>query len=204
MNFLIMSPHENLIDVEVSFAHTDSEKAYKENLIKYGPEWHYASNTVNYKFNRFGYRMKQLEEVDYNNYYAFFGCSFTVGIGLDLKDTFAYRIAQKDNVDYINASIGGGSVDFVFYNFINMMFGVPQKPKLVFINWPCIYRTFYWGENSAPQFMLPSIIPPDSHWIKSYQDFIVSDAHVYHRFNIIRRTIKMICDLSNKTCPVSY
>jgi len=193
MNFLIMSPHKNLIDVEVPYAHTDTEARYKENLKKYGSDWYYSKNPVNYKFNRFGYRMKQLEEIDYNNYYAFFGCSFTVGIGLDLKDTFAYRIAEKDNVDYINASMGGGSVDFVYYNFINMMFGVPVKPKLVFINWPCIYRTFYWGQDEAPQFMLPSIIS-DNHWKKSYQEFIVNDVHVYSRFNIIRRTIKLLCE----------
>lgn len=195
MNFLIRSSHENLIDVEVPFAHTDSEESYRNNMIRYGKDWYYAENRINYKFNRLGYRMKQLEEVDYDNYYAFFGCSFTVGVGLNLEDTFAYKIAKRADVDYINASMGGGSVDFVYYNFVNLMHNAPKKPKTVFINWPSVYRTFYWNDSTHTQFMLPSIIV-DGHWKRSYEDFIVMDHQVFNRFDIIKTSVKLICELA--------
>ena len=194
MDLLMKSPHQNLLDVEVNFAHTDSEEVYKQNLKKYGSEWYYAKNPITYNFNRLGYRMKQLEDIDYDNYYAFFGCSFGVGIGLDLKDTYAYKIAKKANVDYVNASIGGGSVDLVHYNLVNLLYRAPNKPKIIFINWPTIYRTFYWEEEKMI-FMLPSL--RQKYWEKSYEEFVMSDSHVFKRFENIRNTIKLICNLAN-------
>lgn len=195
MNFLVRSPHKDLLNREVTFAQTDSEESYKRNVKTYGNDWYYSNHPVTYKFNKLGYRMKELEQVDYENYYAFFGCSFTVGIGLNVEDTFAYKISQQANVDYINAAIGGSSVDFVYYNFINLMTSAPNKPKIVFINWPNIYRTFYWLNNNV-QFMLPSLII-DGHWKRSYEDFIVMDNQVFTRFDTIRKSIKLICELAN-------
>lgn len=186
---------KNLIGVETNFAHTDSEELYKNNLLKYGKDWYYADNPVTYKFNKYGYRMKELDEVDYDNYYAFFGCSFTVGIGLNFEDTFAYKISNKAQVDFVNASMGGASVDFVFYNFVHLMNRAPKKPKLVFINWPSIHRTFYWNNKTHVQFMLPNIIE-DGHWKRSYEDFIVKDDQVFNRFDLIKTTVKLICELS--------
>ena len=196
MNFLIRSSHENLIDVEVPFAHTDSEEAYRNNIVKYGKDWYYANSSIKYKFNRLGYRMKQLEEVDYDNYYAFFGCSFTVGIGLNLEDTFPYKISNQANVDYVNASMGGSSVDFVYCNFVNLIHNAPKKPKVVFINWPSVYRTFYWLDSTHTQFMLPSIIV-DGHWKRTYEDFIVMDDQVFNRFDVIRTSVRLICKLAD-------
>lgn len=195
MSFLIKTPHKNLIDVDVPFAHTDSEEVYRDNLKTQGNSWYYANNAISYKFNRLGYRMKQLEDVDYDNYYAFFGCSFTVGIGLALEETFAYRIAQRSKVDYINAAMGGSNVDFVYYNFINLMHSAIEKPKLVFINWPSIYRTFYWTDDTSVEFMLPRLIM-DGHWERTYKDFIVMDHQVFNRFDIIRKSIHLICDIA--------
>ena len=196
MNFLIKSPHDGLVDIEVLFAHTDSEELYKKNLKKYGSDWYYANNPITYKFNKLGYRMKQLEEVDYDNYYAFFGCSFTAGIGINVEDTFAYKISKRANVDYINASISGSGVDFVYHNFINLTNGAPKKPKIVFINWPPIYRNFYWEEGNIVRFMLPGSME-DSHWKRTYKDFIVMDTQVFNRFDVIRKSIQLICKLSN-------
>jgi hypothetical protein len=196
MNFLIRSSHENLINSEVKFAHTDSEESYNTNLKAYGDNWHYANYPITYKFNKLGYRMKQLEDVDYDNYYAFFGCSFTVGIGLKLEDTFVHKISQLANVDYINASMGGSSIDYAYYNFVNLIERAPKKPKIVIINWPSIYRTFYWTDYTKTQFMLPSLIA-DGHWKRTYEDFIVMDHQVFNRFDIIRTSIKLVCKLAN-------
>jgi hypothetical protein len=196
MDFLIKSPHIDLISVELPYVSTDSEELYKRNKATYGSDWYYYSNPITYKFNKLGYRMKELEEVDYNNYYAFFGCSFTVGVGLNVTDTFVHKISQQANVDYINASVSGSSVDFVYYNFINLMNSAPKKPKCVFINWPPIYRNFYWINDTVLEFMLPNSIE-NNHWKNTYKDFIVKDHQVFKRFDIIRKTITVVCDLAN-------
>jgi hypothetical protein len=196
MTFLISSPHTNYISAEFSFAHTDSEEIFNVNTKKYGKDWYYTNNPINYKFNNLGYRMKELEDVDYDNYFAFFGCSYTVGSGLKLEDTFVYKISQIANVDYINAAIGGSSVDFVYYNFIRLMYNAPKKPKVVFINWPCVYRSFYW-ENESPTFMLPNFKKNSQYWGKAYRDFLAMDSQVFNRFDIIRTSVKLICDLAN-------
>ena len=196
MTFLIPSSHRNLVDGEFSFAHIDSEETFKVNIKKYGKDWFYNNYPITYKFNKLGYRMKELEDVDYDNYFAFFGCSYMMGSGLKLEDTCVYKISQQANVDYINASIGGSSVDFVYYNFISLMYNAPKKPKVVFINWPCIYRTFYW-EYDFPMFMLPNFKNNSQYWGKAYKDFLAMDSQVFNRFDIIRTNMKLICELAN-------
>ena len=196
MDFLIPSPIQTLIGGEFLFAHTDSEKLFKANTKTYGKNWYYTNNPITYKFNKLGYRMKELEEVDYDNYFAFFGCSYITGIGLKLEDTCAYKISQQANVDYVNASMGGSSVDFVYYNFIKLLRGAPKKPKAILINWPCVYRTFYW-EGGIPMFMLPNLKNSSQYWKKTYKDFIVIDSQVFNRFDIIRATVKLTCELAN-------
>ena len=116
-----MTPHDGLRSCTLNFAHTDSEELFLKNKKKFGPRWYYANKTFEYKFNYLGYRMnKELNEVDYDNHIAFFGCSNTVGIGLELEETFSYRIANQLGVDYINGAIGGASPDFVFLSLIHI------------------------------------------------------------------------------------
>ena len=196
MDFLIPSPFKDLIGGEFLFAHTDSKKLFNANEKKYGKDWYYTNNPVTYKFNKFGYRMKEFEDVDYDNYYAFFGCSYIAGIGLKLEDTCVYKISQQANVDYVNASVGGSSVDFAYYNFVRLMYNAPKKPKAILINWPCIYRSFYWDDMGA-KFMLPNNTISSKFWERSYKDFIVMDSQVFNRFDIIRTTVKIVCDLAN-------
>jgi len=196
MDLLLKSPYADLHDVEVPFANTDSKEAYQKNLKKFGNEWYCAYTPISYKFNRLGYRMKQLEDVDYDNYYAFFGCSYTTGSGLALEDTFVYKIAQRANVDYVNAAVGGSGPDFAYCNFIKLMNNAPKKPKLIFINWPSVYRTFYLDEHAWPQLMLPNSIS-DNHWTKTYKDFIVAKHQVFNQFELFRTSVNLICKLAN-------
>lgn len=195
MNFLMEMKDYLFTDSVVSFANTDSAKLYYNNISKFGIDWRYATTPITYKFNRLGYRMKQLEEVNYDNYYAFFGCSYTVGIGLQLEDTFAHKIAQRANVDYVNASVSACGPDLVYYNFLKLMQHAPKKPKIIFINWPSIHRAFYLDDDAQPILMLPKCIP-SCHWRKTYIDFITMDHQVFNRFEIIRNSVSMICQLA--------
>lgn len=195
MSYLLLSPHDTTYSLESPFAHTDTEELYKRNLERFGSDWHWAKTPVNYKFNKYGYRMnKELEDVDFNNYYAFFGCSYTMGVGLPIEETYSYRIAEAAGVDYINGALGGAPVELVLYNIITLLTTAPNKPKVVVINWPELYRTMHW-ENSKLAFMLPNIKSDmmSRHWLKSYEAFITEDSHVVNRFKMIRNTVKLLC-----------
>jgi hypothetical protein len=198
-DFLIESPHYEKFGT-FNFLHTDSEELFKKNKKILGPNWHYYNNPIFYNMNQLGYRMnKEMHEVDYDNYIAFFGCSYTVGIGLPLEYTFPYLISERANCDYVNGAVGGCSPDFMFTNFLHFFERVPKKPKCFVFVWPEITRTFYWY-NNTPVFMLANASPNTeevNYWSKAYKAFIMEDSHLIQRISYIRSAIKIICE-SNK------
>lgn len=176
------------------FAQSDEKYLYEKNKQKLGKEWKYFDYPISYKMNRLGYRMKELNEIDYDNYVAFFGCSHTMGVGLPLEFTFAYKISKRLNCDYVNASVTGCSPEFLLNNFITFFKNAPKKPKCFIIVWPDITRTFYWS-NNCPIFCLVNNqdFRPTTHWNRSYKDFLASDSHILMRFKYIRMIIKELC-----------
>jgi hypothetical protein len=203
MTYLLKSPHTapNIgnINENIEFYMTDEKKLFDKN-IKYLQGWIYAEKQITYKLNSFGYRMnKELAEIDYDNYFAFFGCSNTVGIGLALEDTFSYKIAKQSNVDYINGAIGGASVDFVFYNLVTLFNTAPKLPKTVIIYWPDPIRTCYWFKNSLVFYLTTSTPHHTTHWDEAYKSFILEPSHIVNRFIIYRSVITQLCKANNVT-----
>jgi hypothetical protein len=199
MSYLVTSPYVNELDIETPYIQTDTKEKHEYNRKKLGPQWHWYDLNFTYKMNNHGYRMnKELDEVDFDNYYAFFGCSFTTGIGLPIEETFAYKISKRADVDYVNAAIGGGSPSLVHLNLINMFTFAPKKPKAVIINWPDIYRQQYWYENIL-QFKGPSFstLKDISYWNDTYKKTITEDSQMFNTFTLMHNTIKQICILSN-------
>lgn len=197
-DFLIESPWTEKYGT-FNFLHTDSEELFEQNKKKLGPEWIYYNKPITYTINQLGYRMeKEMHEVDYDNYIAFFGCSFTVGIGMPLEDSFAYITAQRAKCDYVNAAVGGASPDFVFTNFLHFFEKAPKKPKCFVFVWPELTRTFYWYEN-RPLFLVSGQEKNciTDYWNKAYKSFIMEDSHVNNRFKYIRSAIKLICESNN-------
>jgi hypothetical protein len=192
MSYLLPSPQIDTHSFASQFVHNDTQELFKFNLNRYGNDWYWAKNVIVYRFNKLGYRMKELEDVDFNNYYAFFGCSFTVGTGLPIEDTFPYKIAKQSNVDYVNAGLAGASVEVVFYNIITLLNNAPMKPKVIIINWPELYRTMYWEKDNLV-FMSPNPKNPSKHWLNSYSEFITEDSNVINRFRMIQTTVKLLC-----------
>jgi hypothetical protein len=196
---LIRSPHQNLIGKTTEFAHTDSKEFYVVNRARMGKDWYYWDNPISYKWNNLGYRMKELEEVDYSNYVLFLGCSYVVGIGLHLEDTYAYKVSQRLGCDYVNAAVGGSSVDFALNNLVYFLKRCPQKPRAVIINWPELARTFWWvqnyhGRTDYPDFYIPQVNGATGDWDESYRDFIVNTRHQYRRFDFVRETAQLLCE----------
>jgi hypothetical protein len=95
-------------------------------------EYDWLGKVFTYKFNSHGFRS---DEFSHEDSVMFLGCSFTVGIGLPLEDTWAYQVAEKLNLKRFNLAIGGSGPDTAF-RLANHY--IPQiKPKLVvFLNPP--------------------------------------------------------------------
>lgn len=197
MSELILSPHAGYRSATTLYAHTDDEKLHQLNKKKYGPSWYYYDRPLTYKFNNYGYRMnKELHEIDYSNHCAFFGCSNTVGIGLELEETFAYRIGEQLGMDYVNGAIGGGSPEFVFYNMTRYLTNVREYPEFIVVNWPQCSRTLFW-ETDQMHFFLPSVKTEARHWVDSYKEFITEDSHVLQRFHFLRANVRLMCKLAD-------
>ena len=192
MSLLLKSPYENEYSKVEPFFHTDTEQLYHKNVRKIGATWPWLGKPIEYRFNSHGYRMeKELAEVNTSNYYAFFGCSFAVGTGIPLKETYAYLIAKQASVDYINGAIGGGSVDFVLYNISQLFSSDATKPKAIVINWPELTRTTFWVNDTLQPYLVNAI--SDKFWEPAYNQFLREESHINNRFTMIRKTVTALC-----------
>jgi len=185
-----------------SFIHLDSERQFRINQTVLGKDWYWYDKSFTYQINDYGYRMnKDLHEVNFDNYMAFFGCSYTIGQGLPLEETFAYKIAQRANMDYVNAAITGSSTDSVFYNFTKLVSTAPNLPKIVVINWPHFARTMYWYKDKIIDF-LPITPETDRQsdgvkfWINPYKSHVLETSNFINRFDYIRQNIITFCNLA--------
>jgi hypothetical protein len=80
---------------------------------------YYLENPIEYSFNNKGFRTPD----DFNLFDegdVFLGCSFTMGIGLHIKDIWSYKLNQTLGGKFWNLSLGGSSImtQFrLFYGF---------------------------------------------------------------------------------------
>lgn len=196
MNLLLPTPYQHVIGGSFNFMQNDTEELLNINRKRYGKDWYWYDRPIEYRYNKLGYRMdKEVEDIDFNNYYAFFGCSFTEGVGLPVEETFAFKIAAAKKVDYINASHGGASPEFALYNFLQLIDNAPKMPTHVIFNWPSIVRTMYWMNKDTMTFKLPG--HNKDGWITSYEEFVMGEAHIRNRFEMILKTVRLITNAHN-------
>lgn len=204
-NLLIENPYLEQRGIMNHLDHADSPELWEKNTQQIGRGWYYSKCSIEYNFNELGYRMMPMSNINWNNYIVFFGCSYTVGVGLALEQTFAYRVSNTLNCDYINASIGGSSPDFVVNNFVHFMSRVEKFPQAVIINWPSIERTFYWNDFYFPHFKIPNDITTSSlfkrreQWNQSYGEFVQNSDHIDRRMQFLRETVQLICKTNSIT-----
>ena len=118
-----------------NFCDSDSEELYNKNLVSKPIDWYYRNNPITYTFNSLGYRCKELNDLNLNDYVLFLGDSHTEGIGLHLEDTYAYQVSKKLNKDYFNLGSGGTGTDAMFYNLMTWLHTFPH-PKYI-----CLFYT---------------------------------------------------------------
>lgn len=127
------------------FASTDNEDGYISNKEKLGENWYYYDKKIEYKYNSWGYRSKEINEIG-DDFILVFGCSNTEGIGLHEDDMWANKLSKELNMDVLNMGMGGTSIDFQFYNTMllyDYLIKINKTPKLVIYQWPYKYRTTF-------------------------------------------------------------
>jgi hypothetical protein len=136
-----------------SFHSTDKEKDYLLNKEKMGKDWYYYNKEIEYKFNSWGYRSTEFDELG-DDFIVTFGCSSTEGIGLHYDDMWSTKLGKELNCNVLNLGVGSTGVDFQYYNSIllhNYLMSINKKPKYVVYQWPSQERTtasFLFNENT--------------------------------------------------------
>lgn len=134
-----------LSNQKIYFNSTDYEELYQKNKIEKGSDWYYYDNEIEYKFNSWGYRTKEFDDLE-KDYLLTFGCSYTEGIGLHYEDMWPTKLSKVLNLDIFNLGSGGNGPDFQMYNtilFFNYVLKLNKLPKLVVYQWPEIHRTTF-------------------------------------------------------------
>ena len=133
-------------DTEYNFLKEDSEQDFLDNCKKMSEDWIFRHKKITYKFNENGHRCKSISDIDFNNYILFAGCSHTVGVGMQLEDTFPYLVSKILNCSYYNLAVGGCGVDVLQHN-ISVLLTRYKKPKFLVLQWPDWTR-FLWLESN--------------------------------------------------------
>ena len=123
---------------EVDWLSSDSEELFEKNLIDRYVELSdngWIEHNFTYKFNSQGFRCGEFTTTDA---IAFFGCSFTLGVGLPVENTFASLICNEAKVGCYNFGQAASSSDTAFrlaYYWLPII-----KPKVVILMKPGRYR----------------------------------------------------------------
>jgi hypothetical protein len=141
-------------DTEESFNRMMQDPVHRAYFAEQG--WD-KPGAITYSFNRYGFRSDEFD-LNADNLVAL-GCSFTMGIGLPVKDTWPSILAQALNLRVCNLAWGGGSSDRCFRM---AEFWVPHlKPKLVVLLNPPRGRLEIVIDEQTGE--TEGIIPSDTH-----------------------------------------
>lgn len=123
----------------LDFYSSDSDDVYRFNSKKMGPSWKWANRKIEYKFNSFGYRSKNIQDLD-KDFVLGFGCSFTEGVGIDYNDIWLTKFCNYYNIDCFNMAKAATGIDIQYYNAVMWKNSKLPLPKLVVVQWPQKFR----------------------------------------------------------------
>jgi hypothetical protein len=137
---------EDFANIQMMFAGEDSEEQFEKNKKSQPPDWYYINKPIEYAYNSYGHRSKDLQDIDLDNYVLFTGCSHTSGVGIELEKTYPYLVSQQLNCDYYNLAMPATGIDVLEYNLLTWFAKVKKKPKIVFIQWPDCSRYITYND----------------------------------------------------------
>lgn len=93
-----------------------------------------SNKNITYTFNKHGFRYKELDTVDWDNFALFLGCSNTFGQGVP-EDLLANTLVETQlGIDCINLCVPGGSNSLMSTIALDIA-SRNLKPKFVVVNW---------------------------------------------------------------------
>ena len=164
--------YKNYSNQTLQWLPSDTEELFDKNKPK---GW--TKDSIEYKFNQYGFRC---DEFDKNNGVMFLGCSYTIGIGINLKDSFTQVVADYLKLKNINLGIGGASNDTLFK--VANYWVEELKPKVVVCLFTHIARTDTHLNN------------------ESHKQWILNPKNQIINFTKNRLAIEQICVKSNIQC----
>ena len=122
----------------LNWCSTDSEVLYKKNYEEKfetlkSNGW--LDTKFKYDFNSHGFRG---DEFSSQPSIMFLGCSYTMGIGLPIEDTWSTIVAKQLNLHSNNLAVGGGSSDTAFRLCLGWIEKI--KPKMIIFLQPPGFR----------------------------------------------------------------
>lgn len=143
-----------------------------------------------YKINSHGFRS---DEFTSDPSIIFLGCSFTVGIGVNLENSWTNLVSTRLNLKSSNLGVGGGSCDTAFrmcFNYIDII-----KPKIVVVMPPSPYRYEIFLNDVSD----PKMIGPWTEKSEHYKIWSATEQNVkYQKLKNILAIEKLCCDRSIK------
>ncbi len=92
------------------FASDNSESFIKNEPMLEKLGWNIDS--IQYRSNDMGFRMDQdMSDISPGSCDFYLGCSLTIGVGLNLEDTWGWLMSQKSGRSMVNLSAPGGSLE---------------------------------------------------------------------------------------------
>lgn len=196
---LIISPIARRVKSQtVDFVDSREEsifKTAKETLV----DWSWANRPISYTLNSHGYRMSEFKDVDWDNYVVSLGCSFTVGVGLPVEETYSYRISKLLGMDLVNAGVMGGGNDLILANLYTLLANAPKPPKMIIIGWSVLTRKFYWDDKNfpLPYFSSYENTPFAGVWADAYENFTKNEFAWFKEFQETKKQVDLLCKLAN-------
>lgn len=122
-------------NLKSDFSGSDTFEEFEKTIKNKSSNWYFYNKNISYVYNNYGHRCKNIEEIDFENYILFAGCSHTEGIANALEDTFPYLLSKQLNCDYYNLACGGTSAESQRHNLTVWLSKFMDKPLPKYIIW---------------------------------------------------------------------
>lgn len=153
-------------NITFDFAHNSERNNYLKGLATLDNNWHYRHKKVIYKYNSLGYRTKEFDEINKENFFLSYGCSFTEGTGLAEDEIWCSLVADNLKIDCLNYGKGGQGIEFIHLNVMAFLKNSSHMPKFVIIQIPNSQRI---STRSLENFR--TLTPPNTAWERHKEKF---------------------------------
>lgn len=171
----------------VHWLSSDTEELFRSNLAYAPKDWIYRTRVFDYQINQYNDRCQDPKHITTGDYVLFTGCSFSVGIGLPLEETFPYLLSQSLGIPYYNLSWPGTGIQVIAHRLMWWL-RTFAPPKMIVLQIPELTRTL------IPSYKI-SDVEPNKDCLEAYS---VRDPHYNHRNNQSERRLEILNDFYNR------